>query len=361
MTARVTHLFAGLLAAAICGCSSKAPVEEIATDTAVAVETEAAKVEAIESRIEAQGMVAPAPGAELIVVAPEPARIADMPKAEGDAVKVGDVLVRFDIPTLAAGVSASRADVSDARARIETTRAAVERIAGLVDRGIAATRELEEARRDQKEAEAALVRAEGAAGAASSLASRAVVTARFPGVVAKRYHNPGDLVEAAASDPILRVIDPRRLLVVASVAAADVPRVVVGHDGDVFGPGATTPEAVTVVARPAQLDPTGSVGDVRLAFSAGTRLTSGTPVRVSIVAEEHPKALLVPSAAVVREDGETFVMVAGADNIAHKKPVTVGLVSGEDTEIIKGLSAGDNVIVKGQSGLPDGAAITVEP
>jgi cobalt-zinc-cadmium efflux system membrane fusion protein len=325
------------------------------------VETEAAKVEAIESRIDAQGMVAPAPGGELVVVAPEPARIAEMPKAEGDAVKVGDVLVRFDIPTLASGVAGSRADVATARARVDTTRAAVERLTGLVDRGIAAQRELEEARRDWREAEAALLRAESEVGAASALASRAVVTARFAGVVAKRYHNPGDLVEAAASDPILRVIDPRSLQVIASVPAADVPRVVVGHDGEVFGPGATTPETVTVVARPAQLDPTGSVGNVRLGFKLGTRLTSGTPVRVSIVAEEHAKAIVIPSAAVVREDGETFVMVAGADKMAHKKPVTVGLVSGEDTEILKGISPGDNVIIKGQSGLPDGAAITVEP
>lgn len=360
MSARFTHAIAVLLAAAACGCSQP-QVEEIATQTAVPVATAVAKVEAIESRIDAQGMVAPAPGGELVVVAPEPARIAEMPKAEGDAVRVGDVLVRFDIPTLASGVAASRADVAQARARVDTTRAAVERLTGLVDRGIAAQRELEEARRDWKEAEAALLRAESAVGAASALASRAVVTARFAGVVAKRYHNPGDLVEAAASDPILRVIDPRSLQVIASVPAADVPRVVVGHEGEVFGPGATAPEAVTVVARPAQLDPTGSVGDVRLAFKGQTRLTSGTPVRVSIVAEEHSKAIVVPSAAVVREDGDTFVMVAGADNIAHKKPVTVGLVSGEDTEIIKGISPGDKVIVKGQSGLPDGAAITVEP
>ena len=172
MSARVTHVIACLLAAAVCGCRSTAPVEEIATDTAVAVETEAARVEAIESRIEAQGMVAPAPGGELIVVAPEPARIAEMPKAEGDAVRVGDVLVRFDIPTLASGVAGSRADVAQARARVDSTRAAVERLTGLVERGIAAQRELEEARRDGKEAEAALLRAESEVGAATALASR---------------------------------------------------------------------------------------------------------------------------------------------------------------------------------------------
>ena len=40
---------------------------------------------------------------------------------------------------------------------------------------------------------------------------RATVRATFDGVVAKRMHNPGDLVEATSGDPVLRIIDPRRL------------------------------------------------------------------------------------------------------------------------------------------------------
>ena len=66
-----------------------------------------------------------------------------------------------------------------------------------------ARRELEEAQRDQADAEGALARAESEASAAGALAGRSVVTARFAGVIAKRWHKPGDMVEAAASDPIL--------------------------------------------------------------------------------------------------------------------------------------------------------------
>ena len=349
-----------VLSIAAAGCG-RDPVEEVETESAVEVEVEPATVGAIEGHINVTGVVMPAPGAELTIVAPEPARIAEMPKAEGDPVRVGDVLVRFDIPTLTAGVSASRADVSQARARVESTRAAVTRITGLVERGVAAQRELEEAKRDQAEAEAALARAESDAGAAGALAGRTVVTARFAGVVAKRWHNPGDMVEAAASDPILRVIDPAKLQVVASIPAGDLPRIVVGRPGHVVGPGGTVEQDVTVLTRPAQLDPSGSVGEVRLAFNAPTRLTTGTPLQVSIVAESHPKAIMVEAAAVQHEGEEAFVMIVKDDKKAHRQIVKLGLTDGERVEILSGVASGDRVIVKGQNGLPDGADVTIAP
>jgi multidrug efflux pump subunit AcrA (membrane-fusion protein) len=53
--------------------------------------------------------------------------------------------------------------------------------------------------------------------------------------------------------------------------------------------------------------------------------------------------------------------VVGKDGKAQRRPVTVGIATPEDVEIEKGLAAGETVIVKGHDGLPDGAAVTVEP
>jgi len=168
-------------------------------------------------------------------------------------------------------------------------------------------------------------------------------------------------VEAAASDPILRVIDPAKLQAVASVPASDVPRVIVGRPGHVVGPGGTVEENVTVLTRPGQLDQTGSVGEVRLAFTGPTRLTAGTPVQISIVAESHPKAVLIETAAVQHEGDEAFVMIVKDDKKAHRQVVTLGLTDGEHIEVLSGVAAGDRVIVKGQNGLPDGADVTIAP
>ena len=82
------------------------------------------------------------------------------------------------------------------------------RLTTLVQDGVAAQKELEDARRELAEATAALEQSRSALQSASMLESRTIVRARFPGIVAKRAHNPGDMVEASATDVILRVVDP---------------------------------------------------------------------------------------------------------------------------------------------------------
>jgi multidrug efflux pump subunit AcrA (membrane-fusion protein) len=141
---------------------------------------------------------------------------------------------------------------------------------------------------------------------------------------------------------------------------AALPLVTIGHAAQVMVPGSDTPVDAKVVTRAAQVDPGSATADVRLSFATPTHLAAGTVVQVSITGEEHQKAVIIPAAAIVHDEGETFVMVAGPDNKAHKYPITIGLTSGSEVEIPVGLSPGDRVIVRGQDGLPEGATITVE-
>jgi membrane fusion protein, multidrug efflux system len=115
-----------------------------------------------------------------------------------------------------------------------------------------------------------------------------------------------------------------------------------------------------VLTKAAQVDPGSATADVRIAFTRKTAFTAGMTLRVEIVAEERPKALIVPAAALVDDEGDLFVMVAGDDNKAHRFPVAIGLTTRAWVEVTSGLKAGDRVIVRGQDGLPEGAVITVE-
>jgi RND family efflux transporter MFP subunit len=310
--------------------------------------------------VSASGIVSAAPGADWVITAPEPARIVELPKAEGDRVKPGDLLVRFEIPARTTDVATQRAAVEQARARVENAQASVKRLTTLFEHGVAAQKELEDAKQTLAEAQAALAQAEAGTQAAAVLASRSIVRARFAGVVAKRAHNPGDMVEATSADVILRVIDPTKLQVVAAVPIPDLARVQVGRPTRILVPGSDEPEAGKVLTRPAAVEPTGVSADVRISFNEATKLAVGTPVRVEIVAEQRPNAIAVPVDAIIHEDEDAFVMVAGADNKAHKRKVTIGLTTPKLAEITGGLKAGDAIIVQGQQGLPDGAAITQE-
>ncbi len=280
-----------------------------------------------------------------------------MPKAEGDRVASGDLLVRFEIPSFATDVSTHRAEVQAAQARLDNAQANVARLTTLVEHGVASQKELEDAHRDQNEARASLAQAQAALQNATVVESRTVVRARFAGIVARRAHNPGDMVEPTSADVILRIIDPTHLQVVAAVPIPDLPRVQIGKPARIMVPNGEEPEPGKVVSRPAAVEPTGVSADVRMAFNAATKLAVGTPVRVEIVAEQHPNALAVPASAVIHEDENAFVMVAGADKKAHKRKITIGLMTPALAEVTGGLKAGEEIIVQGQQGLPDGAAI----
>ncbi len=341
------------------GCS-KPTVEEVETTAAAPVKTMTLAAATFEGVVAASGLVTAAPGADWVITAPEPARIVEMPKGEGDRVRPGDLLVRFEIPARATDVAARRAEVDQARARVENGQASVTRLTTLFEHGVAAQKELEDARRDLAEAQAALAQAQAGTQAAAVLAARSIVRARFPGVIARRAHNPGDMVEATSADVILRVIDPARLQIVAAVPIPDLARVQVGKPVRVAVPGAGDQEEGKVLTRPAAVEPTGVSADVRISFAAATRLAVGTPVRVEIVAEQHPNALAVPVEAIIHENEDAFVMVAGADNKAHKRKVTIGLTTPKLAEVTSGVKAGETIVVQGQQGLPDGAAITQE-
>jgi RND family efflux transporter MFP subunit len=282
-----------------------------------------------------------------------------MPHAAGDRVRRGDLLVRFEIPNARAEVRRQEAEVSRGEATVDNARRAQARACQLFDRGVAAGKEVEEANRGVADAEAALAEARASLAAAQSVAGRAVVRAAFDGIIATRLHNPGDLVEAAASDPVLRVIDPRRLEVVAAVPLADAPRIVVGAAAHLTATPIDGPQIrLTVVSRPAAVDAATPTIPIRLASPDLTRFPAGTPVEVDIEAEHHTDVVLVPAVAVVREGDETAVFVA-AGSKAQRRTVELGLSDATHAEVRSGVKAGEQVIVDGQAGLPDGAAIAV--
>jgi len=357
-----------LFALALTACAE--PAEEIETTEKVPVVVQPVRRGAIRGSVRATGIVKPAPGAELLVTAPQSAQILEIPKAEGDAVRKGDLLVRFEIPSLDAERAGRRADQARAKARLANAEAAATRAEGLFDRGIAARKEVEDATRELTDARAAVSEADQATGAAETLGRRGAVMARFDGIIATRWHNPGDIVEAAASDPILRVIDPARLQVEAAVPLAALSRVAVGAPANVFGPdrgtgggsdpggSAGAPPGGVVVSLPAAVEPSTGTAVIRVAFTARTSLAAGTPVQVEILTEEHADALIVPASAVIRERTESFLCVMDGEGRTHRRRVEVGIVTAADAEILSGAAEGDRVIVQGQDGLPDGASVT---
>ncbi|WP_076593527.1 efflux RND transporter periplasmic adaptor subunit [Herminiimonas arsenitoxidans] len=77
-------------------------------------------------------------------------------------------------------------------------------------------------------------------------------------------------------------------------------------------------------------------------------LTPGMLMRVRLDAEKPVSRLLVPSEAVIASGKQSIVLVAGENNSMQPVVVTTGRDTGNDTEILSGLSEGQKVVASGQ-------------
>ena len=62
----------------------------------------------------------------------------------------------------------------------------------------------------------------------------------------------------------------------------------------------------------------------------------------------------------MKKPAEAEAAYRKAVDIDHKYPVAVGLASKGLVQVTTGIKAGDRVIVRGQDGLPEGAAVAIE-
>ncbi len=348
---------AALAGIALVAACHKGPAEDVATTAPVPVQVAEAHLGTITEYLRVTGTVDPAPGADWTALPPDRALVAEVRYATGDMVRRGSVVVRFDAPPLRSDLATRAGELASARARLENARKNHDRLALLLEKGIASRKEMEDARKELLDSEAAVRQSGQTHEAAAELAARATAVAPFDGVVSQRWHNPGEIIDA--NEHVLRLVDPRRLQVTASVPVADASRVVIGRAARVTVPGNDRVErSGKVVGAPAFVDPATGTAAVRVAVSGP--LPVGATVEAAIVADQRSNVLIVPSGAILREEDKTSVFVVSSDSKAHRHAVVVGLTSGDEVQIVSGVRDGEKVVVKGHEELPDGAVVTIE-
>lgn len=98
---------------------------------------------------------------------------------------------------------------------------------------------------------------------------------------------------------------------------------------------------------------------IRLRFLAeDKRINVGMFAQVKLLFDPQPSHVLVPSGAILTQSGKTVVYLADGQSAARRE-VAVGQSSDGVSEVVSGLRAGDEVVVKGQELLDDGAKIRV--
>lgn len=196
---------------------------------------------------------------------------------------------------------------------------------------------------------------------------RSPLTTSVGGLVTARTAAPGDRV--SEGQELLTVIDTSSLVFRAHVAQSDLADIAPGETAQVqlSGTHASLPGQVHGVLP--GIDPEALTAPVRIDLARRPKsMAPGLFGTATIVVGTHPNALVVPEAALLRDDVQGTVRVGQVrpDGTLHWVQVQPGLSEGGRVEVIPveggdALAAGDVVATAGHVGLPEGAKVTATP
>lgn len=291
------------------------------------------------------GRLVPRPGSVAVLSAPADAVVRSVAVQVGTPVRAGDPLVILDAPELEANAVALRA-TADAAERDANRQAA------LLRDGIASRRAVEEAA-------AAATSAAAAAEAAERLLAQTRATSPLGGRVQRVLVNPGERV--SAGDPLVEVIRPGLVDLVAQVPASLLVRVHPGQTATVLAEGITGSAGARVHAVAPAVDSATSAGTAILRLEPNTVLPPGAGATGTVTLGRLASALVVPETALVLVGDSLSVFVIQPDSTVRRVGVLVDARSEGRVAVSGALQAGETVVATGAYGLADGMKVERVP
>ncbi|MFC1599776.1 efflux RND transporter periplasmic adaptor subunit [Patescibacteria group bacterium] len=194
-------------------------------------------------------------------------------------------------------------------------------------------------------AETQLAQVEGQADIAAVNLGGNEIASPIDGVLLDKYIEEGNYVNPGQK--VVRVGDMSKIEVIVSLTSEELGFVKIGQNVQIEAPGGivTTGKVTKVMAA---LDPMTKKVDVKIVIpNKDAKFVAGMFADVKFTeAQKESAGVFVPFRSIIFEsDGEYVYIVE--NNKAIKKAVKLGQISGNQLEIIDGISLGDKVITKG--------------
>ena len=311
----------------------------------------------------------------------------------GDRVKSGQVISTLEVPELNAQVAGAEAEVRHSKSEIARARsgvvlaeaghaalhAAYTRLAAAakVRPGLVAQQELDDYQAKDLDAEAKVNAAKAALAAAqeqlgvsnadrqriTALRGYSVVTAPFAGVITMRYADVGSLIQSGTTSntqsmPVVKLAQSDLLRLRMPVPEEDVPYIKVGGDVEIKlqANGKHISGKIVRFTRELTAATRTMLAEVDVP-NADLALSTGMTAEATIVLQQQIGVLTVPTGAVLKDNGQSYVLIVDTANKVQKIPVELGIQGPDRVEITKGLADHQFVIVSGQSNYQAGQIV----
>ncbi|GIO05925.1 RND transporter [Brevibacillus reuszeri] len=189
--------------------------------------------------------------------------------------------------------------------------------------------------------------------------ANATVTAPISGFVSSVS---GAVGQMSGQQPVVVIVNTNPLLVKANLSEADITKVKVGTVVKVNVQSTDKTIEAKVTAVSPVMDSQLKAYPIEITIpNPSNELKSDMVVNVTFpsTTSESSNAIVISRKAVFDRDGKRYVFKLEGE-IAKLTEVTTGKSSSDSIEITSGLSAGDQIVVKGQTLLQDGSKTSIQ-
>jgi RND family efflux transporter MFP subunit len=194
-----------------------------------------------------------------------------------------------------------------------------------------------------------------------SLFDYARITAPFNGVVTERYANLGTLVQAGTSSqamPIVKLSEDDLFRLVIPVPESYVRYIKIGDPVDVHVPSLNRTFPGKVSRFSVELKEATRTMHTEVDVKNRDRaLMPGLYADADVALEHRDDIPTIPLQAVNHEGNKTTVFVVSRNGEIEDRPITLGLQTANDAEVVSGLAEGEEVVVSDRSALKPGEVV----
>jgi len=298
------------------------------------------------------------PRAEVKVVAEVPARLEKILKEAGARVNKGDLLAVLDDTDYRLSLDRAKASLAVAEANRAHAMTERDRANSLLKTGGITDKDHLAAQVNLQVSEASVLQAKAEVAIAEQNVTRTKIVAPFAGRIADRLADAGTVLANGA--PVFQLVDDSVLEFRGAVPSSDFAKVRVNAAVTLAIDALPDLKVTGTVTRIAPL-----VQERNRTFELVARvpgqeqLIGGLFARAMIHVRKVTDALLVPPGAILREgattgEAQAFVIVDGK---AERKPISLGVEQPDAIQVVKGLAAGDTVVLDPPVSLASGALV----
>jgi len=283
---------------------------------------------------------------------------------EGQNVKQGELLVVIDPRPFQVQMEQMQAQLFKDQATLRDAKLNLDRYTALIPSGSIAQQQVDtqKATVDQLEGQGRTDQAQ--VDNARLQITYCHITAPFAGRIGLRQVDPGNIVHASDTNPMLILTQLQPIAVIFTLPE-DQLQTVSRHmknstlQVDVYGRDNQTKLATGKLQTiDNQIDQTTGTAKLKAVFdNIDNQLWPNQFVNASLLLETRKNSTVLPTAAILRGPQGTFVYALKPDKTVEARTVAISLTQGNITTITSGLNPGDMVVTDGQDKLQTGSKV----